>query len=49
MALAAKLAKQNASNEQSVVQLIEAANANLQKVSKAALPSGLGASLDISV
>lgn len=49
MALAAKLAKMNASSEQSVVQLIEAANANLQQVTKAALPSGLGASLDISV
>ena len=49
MALAAKLARMNASSEQSVVQLIEAANANLQQVTKASLPSGLGTSIDISV
>jgi len=49
MALAAKMAKMNAASDQSVVQLIEAANANLQQVTKAALPSGHGGSVDISV
>lgn len=49
MALAAKLAKMNAGNQRSVVQLIEAANANLQQVAKSALPDGVGASIDISV
>ncbi|MFQ5625633.1 MAG: hypothetical protein ACE5FM_03155 [Methyloligellaceae bacterium] len=48
MALAAKLAKMNASNEQSVVQLIEAANASLQEVVQSALASGVGANIDIS-
>lgn len=48
MALAAKLAKMNAGNQQSVVQLLEAADANMQQVAKAALPPGLGTSLDIS-
>lgn len=48
MALAAKLAKMNAGNQQSVVQLLEAANANMQQAAKAALPPGLGTSLDIS-
>lgn len=49
MAVAAKLAKMNAANEQSVVQLLDAANANLQQAAKAPLPPGLGTSLDISV
>lgn len=49
MALAAKMAKMNAGNEQSVVQLIEAASANLQQAAKAAVPPGLGASVDIIV
>ena len=48
MALAAKLAKMNAGNEQSVVQLIEAANANLQEAVQSALASGVGGNLDIS-
>jgi len=49
MALAAKMAKMNAGNEQSVVQLIESASANLQQAAKAAAPLGLGTSVDISV
>ena len=48
MALAAKIAKMNAQNAQSVVQLIESANANLQQVVKSAPGPGVGASLDIS-
>ena len=48
MALAARLAKMNAGNAQSVVQLIEAANANLQKVVQSALADGVGGNLDIS-
>ena len=49
MALAAKLAKMNANNAQSVVQLIESANANLQDVAKSATAPGVGTTLDISV
>lgn len=49
LAVAAKLLKSNASSEQSVAQLIEAAGANLQQAAKAAVPPGLGVSLDISV
>ncbi len=48
MAVAAKMAKMNAESAQSVVALIEAANANMQEVTKAALPPGVGTSLDIS-
>jgi len=48
MALAARLAKMNAGNAQSVVQLIEAANANLQKVVQSALADGVGGNIDIS-
>ena len=48
-AVAAKMAKMNAANDHSVVQLIEAANANLQQSAKAATPPGLGTSVDISV
>ena len=48
MALAAKLAKMNASSEQSVVQLIEAANASLQEVVQSALAPGVGTSINIS-
>ncbi len=48
MALAAKFAKMNAQSAQSVVQLIESANANLQQVVKSATGPGVGASLDIS-
>lgn len=49
VALAAKLAKMNAGNQRFVVQLIEAANANLQKIAKSALPDGAGTSVEISV
>ena len=49
MALAAKLAKANADSAQSVVQLIEAANANLQSIAKSATAPGVGETLDISV
>ncbi len=49
MALAAKFAKMNANNAQSVVQLIESANANLQNVVKSATAPGVGTTLDISV
>ncbi len=48
MALAAKFAKMNAQSAQSVVQLIESANANMQQVVKSAPAPGVGASLDIS-
>lgn len=48
LALAAKFAKSNAASEQSVVQLIEAANANLEQISQSGTPQGLGALLDIS-
>ncbi len=48
MAVAARLAKMNAGNTQSVVQLLEAANANLQKVMQSALADGVGGNIDIS-
>ncbi len=48
LALAAKFAKANASNEQSVVQLIESVNANLEQLVQSAAQSGLGVNLDIS-
>jgi hypothetical protein len=48
MAVAAKLAKMNASSAQSVVDLIESAGANLEQAAKAVLPAGVGTSLDIS-
>ena len=48
MALAAKLAKMNAENAQSVVTLIESANANLTEIVKSALEPGIGTSVDIS-
>jgi len=47
MALAAKLAKMNASSEQSIAQLLEVANQNAQKLADAA--AGLGQNLDIKV
>ncbi len=49
MAVAAKFVKMNADNAQSVVQLIEAANANLQQVVSSATGPGVGGSIDISV
>ena len=49
LAVAAKFAKSNAGNEKAVAQLIDAAGANLQQAAKAAVPPGLGVSLDISV
>ena len=47
-AIATKITKANAEREQSVVQLIEAASANLQEVVNSATESGVGANLDIS-
>jgi hypothetical protein len=49
MAVAAKFVKMNADSAQSVVQLIEAANANLQQVVNSATGPGVGESVDISV
>ncbi len=49
MAVAAKFAKSNATTEQSVVQLIEAANTNMQQVVQSAASSGIGATLDITI
>lgn len=48
MAVAARLAKMNAGHAQSVVQLLDAANANLQKAAQSGLASGVGGNLDIS-
>lgn len=48
MAVAAKIAKMNADQAQSVVALIEAASANMQELAKAALPPGVGTTVDIS-
>lgn len=48
MAVAAKIAKMNAESAQSVVALLEAASANIEQLTKAALPEGVGASVDIS-
>ncbi len=48
MAVAAKLAKMNASNSQSIVQLIESANASMQQLVKSSASTGVGANLDIS-
>ncbi len=45
--LSAKFAKSNANAEQSVVQLLESANTNLQQVVNSATSSGIGSSLDI--
>jgi hypothetical protein len=47
LALAAKIMKMNAEAAQSVVQLIDASQANLERLAAAA--PGLGANLDISV
>jgi hypothetical protein len=47
LALSAKFAKSNASAGQSVVQLLESANASLQQVVNSAASSGVGVSLDI--
>lgn len=47
MAIAARIMKMNAGNEQSFVQLIEAASQNAAKLASAA--SGLGQNIDISV
>lgn len=49
LAVAAKLLKSNADSAQSVVQLIESANANLQQVVNSATAPGVGDSIDISV
>ncbi len=48
MAVAAKLAKMNADNAQSIVQLIESANASMQQLVKSSASTGVGANLDIS-
>ena len=47
LALAAKFAKMNASSEQSIAQLLEAANQNAQKLANAA--AGLGQNIEIPV
>ena len=47
LALAAKMMKMNADNAASIVQVIEAAQQNLDKLANAA--AGLGQNLDISV
>jgi len=47
LALAARFAKMNAASQQSVAQLLEAANQNMQKLADAA--NGLGQNIDISV
>ncbi len=48
MAVAAKLAKMNADNAQTIVQLIESANASLQQLVQSSASTGVGANLDIS-
>lgn len=48
MAVAAKLAKMNADNAQSIVQLIESANASMQQLVQSSASTGVGANLDIS-
>lgn len=47
LAMAARMMKMNADNAASIVQLIEAAQQNLDKLADAA--AGLGQNLDISV
>ena len=47
LALAAKFTKMNAASEQSIAQLLEAANQNAQKLADAA--AGLGQNVDIRV
>ncbi len=48
MAVAAKLAKMNADNAQSIVQLIESANASMQQLVQSSASTGVGDNLDIS-
>ena len=48
LAVAAKIAKMNADSAASVVTLLESASANLEQVVKAALPPGVGATVDVS-
>ncbi|GAB4231446.1 MAG: hypothetical protein Kow0032_13690 [Methyloligellaceae bacterium] len=48
MAVAAKFAKLDAASQRSVAALIEASARNMKQASKALLPAGLGANLDIS-
>ena len=48
MAVSAKLAKMNADNAQSIVQLIESANASMQQLVKSSASTGVGVNLDIS-
>ena len=47
LAMAAKMMKMNADNASSIIQVIEAAQQNLDKLANAA--AGLGQNLDISV
>jgi hypothetical protein len=47
LAMAAKMMKMNADNAASIIQVIEAAQQNLDKLANAA--AGLGQTLDISV
>ena len=46
MALAAKFAKMNASSQQSIVQLVEAAAANAEALAGSAVQDGIGVNLD---
>ncbi len=48
LAVAARLARTNAVSQHSLAALIEAANASLDRATKAALPSNLGGNLDVS-
>lgn len=48
MALAAKIAKMNASSAQSVVALLEASTENLEQIAQSSLPPGVGGKVDIS-
>ena len=48
MALAAKLANMASSSEQSIVQLVESAAANVESLAATALQDGVGANLDVS-
>ena len=48
MAVAAKIAKMNADQAQSMVALMEAASANMKELAQAALPPGVGTTVDVS-
>ena len=48
-ALAAKMVKMNAENQQSLVALLQAATENLEQITKSSPPPGQGQAVDISV